>query len=118
MAFNFGRPLLIGDDPSVTLGRRFLQHPMSKIEDSRLVAAVELLSGRSEELPRPCFNLSSRTTARGHLTFMGPIHLSEAEIQNEVKQDNSFYEQWFAQWTRYYGKNPKTQVLSQRSERC
>lgn len=48
MAFNFGRPLLIGDDPSVTLGRRFLQHPMSKIEDSRLVAAVELLNGRSE----------------------------------------------------------------------
>jgi hypothetical protein len=48
MAFNYCRPLLLGDDPSSSLGRRFLQHPMSMVTDGRLVAAVELLSGRSE----------------------------------------------------------------------
>jgi len=48
MAFNYCRPLLLGDDPSVSLGRRFLQHPMSMATDARLVSSVELLSGRSE----------------------------------------------------------------------
>jgi hypothetical protein len=47
MAFNLGRPLMIGDDPSASLGRRLLRHPLSNVNDSRLVAAVELLSGRS-----------------------------------------------------------------------
>jgi len=48
MAFNYCRPLLLGDDPSSSLGRQFLQHSMSMVTDGRLVAAVELLSGRSE----------------------------------------------------------------------
>jgi hypothetical protein len=48
MAFNYCRPLLLGDDPNSSLGRRFLQHPMSMVTDGRLVAALELLSGRSE----------------------------------------------------------------------
>lgn len=46
MAFNHGTPLLIGDDPSISLGRRLLEHPLSNIADTRLVAACELLQRR------------------------------------------------------------------------
>ena len=61
MAFNYCRPLLLGDDPSSSLGRRFLQHPMSNVTDGRLVSAVELLSGRSE----------SPASGKGMITHFG-----------------------------------------------
>jgi hypothetical protein len=48
MSFNHGTPLLIGDDPSISLGRRLLEHPLSNIADTRLVAACELLQRRRE----------------------------------------------------------------------
>lgn len=50
MAFNQGRPLLIGEETTVALGRQFLDHPLSTREDSRLVAACEMLRGRRKSL--------------------------------------------------------------------
>lgn len=52
-------------------------------------------------------------TARSHLTFMGPVHLSGDQILIEVGQDNLFYEQWYTQWTKYYGA-----PLTYRSQRA
>ncbi|GFZ52232.1 hypothetical protein JCM24511_10005 [Saitozyma sp. JCM 24511] len=46
MAFNLGRPALFGGEESIRLAREFLKHPLSIINDSRLVAACELLAKR------------------------------------------------------------------------
>jgi hypothetical protein len=46
MAFNLGRPALFGGEESIRHAREFLKHPLSLINDSRLVAACELLAKR------------------------------------------------------------------------
>ena len=46
MALNHGRPLLIGSEPGLTQCRKLLEHPLSVLSDSRLVAAVDLLTRR------------------------------------------------------------------------
>lgn len=49
MAYNHGRPLQMTDDgDTMALARRLLEHPLSRISDSRLVASSELLALRGE----------------------------------------------------------------------
>ena len=46
MAFNLGRPALFAGEETIRNAREFLKHPLAVRNDSRLVAACELLSGR------------------------------------------------------------------------
>ncbi|BEI91625.1 uncharacterized protein CcaverHIS019_0404450 [Cutaneotrichosporon cavernicola] len=86
MAFNQGRPLLIGEESSVALGRRLLDHPLSTREDSRLVAACELLAGRQ----------------RSHLAWSGTPAVSLETAAFEIAADNAFFDAWHADWMAYY----------------
>ncbi|BEJ14663.1 hypothetical protein CspHIS471_0404300 [Cutaneotrichosporon sp. HIS471] len=86
MAFNQGRPLLIGEESSVALGRRLLDHPLSTPEDSRLVAACELLAGRQ----------------RSHLAWSGTPAVSLETAAFEIAADNAFFDTWHADWMAYY----------------
>ncbi|GMK58668.1 hypothetical protein CspeluHIS016_0601100 [Cutaneotrichosporon spelunceum] len=86
MAFNQGRPLLIGEESSVALARRLLDHPLSTREDSRLVAACELLAGRQ----------------RSHLAWSGTPGVSLEAAAAEIAADNAFFDAWHADWMAYY----------------
>ncbi len=86
MAFNQGRPLLIGDESSVSLGRRLLEHPLATREDSRLVAACELVAGRQ----------------RSHLAWSGTPAVSLETAAAEIAADNAFFDAWHADWMAYY----------------
>lgn len=88
MAFNHGRPLLVGDDPSIGLGRRLLDHPLALQTDSRLVAQCELIAGRQ----------------RRHLSFQDPPQTTVAQTVAELKKENDFFDSWFADWNSYYGE--------------
>lgn len=48
VAYNHARPLAFHSDVSRRLGRKFLQHPLSNLEDSRFVVSVELQSARGK----------------------------------------------------------------------
>ncbi|KAL1410526.1 hypothetical protein Q8F55_004539 [Vanrija albida] len=86
MAFNHGRPLLVGDDPSIGLGRRLLDHPLALQTDSRLVAQCELIAGRQ----------------RRHLSFQDPPQTTMAQTVAEIQKENEFFDSWFADWNSYY----------------
>jgi hypothetical protein len=48
VAYNHAKPFAFhGDDPG-RFGRKFLQHPLSNLDDSRFVVSVELQAGRGE----------------------------------------------------------------------
>jgi hypothetical protein len=50
VAYNHAKPFAFhGDDPG-RFGRKFLQHPLSNLDDSRFVVSVELQAGRGESL--------------------------------------------------------------------
>lgn len=92
MAFNHGRPVLIGHETSIPLGRQLLDHPLSTKLDGRIVSACELLAGRH----------------RGHLVFGGPPHSSLARSIVEVQKDNEFFNEWLDRWMAYYGESRTT----------
>lgn len=48
MAFNLGRPALVAAEDTLKHCRKFLDHPLSIITDSRLVYTCELLTLRCE----------------------------------------------------------------------
>lgn len=53
MAYNHAKPFAFhGDDPG-RFGRKFLQHPLSNLDDSRFVVSVELQAGRGMCLTAP-----------------------------------------------------------------
>lgn len=97
-SFNHGRPVLISEDTSISLGRRFLKHPLSMRMDSRVVAACEILTNRRKSFVA----LLSLTVDRRHLSFAGPPRITVSEAVAEVRKDNSLFEQWFGDWNLYY----------------
>jgi hypothetical protein len=100
MSFNHGRPVLIGDDPSIRLGRQFLEHPLSNIGDSRLVAACELLQRRRK---RPI--VSGLTAERRHLTMVdSSVVPSLGELVDRARSDYDVVNVWLAEWTDFYGE--------------
>jgi hypothetical protein len=49
VAYNHAKPFAFhGDDPG-RFGRKFLQHPLSNLDDSRFVVSVELQAGRGKQ---------------------------------------------------------------------
>jgi hypothetical protein len=50
VAYNHAKPFAFhGDDPG-RFGRKFLQHPLSNLDDSRFVVSVELQAGRGKQV--------------------------------------------------------------------
>ena len=52
MAFNLGRPCMIGGSDSIEGARELLKHPLSVKRDARLVASCELLTLRCKSRGR------------------------------------------------------------------
>lgn len=99
MSFNHGRPLLIGDEPSIRLGRRLLEHPLSNIADSRLVAACELLARRREYRQG-----IADGSERRHLTISDHMSPSLDALIDRARSDYDVVTAWLADWTDFYGQ--------------
>ena len=89
MAFNLGRPALTAGEETIRHGREFLEHPLSKQTDSRLVASCELLSARGKcrhHFILQDYTLSTSTFSRGEpqyhgLSIAGPVNKCAADTQ-------------------------------------
>ena len=52
LAYNLGRPVFPFADDELHLGRHFVRHPLTTLEDCRLLSACELLTHRRESASR------------------------------------------------------------------
>ncbi|ORX36060.1 hypothetical protein BD324DRAFT_630025 [Kockovaella imperatae] len=90
MAFNLGRPCMIGGTESIQYCRELLKHPLSVQRDARLVAACELLTYRI-----PLHNPYAFTAAEAAL-----IPDLDAKLERHEKD----IADWQAYWDRYYAE--------------
>ncbi|KAL7424794.1 hypothetical protein Q5752_000478 [Cryptotrichosporon argae] len=89
MAYNLGRPALFSANETISKSRYFLEHPLSRQNDSRLVATCELLTLR----------------ASMHQPFsIWPAATRIADLDAKIRRADETYDEWLAHWESFYEK--------------
>lgn len=110
VAYNHARPLAFHSDVSRRLGRKFLQHPLSSLEDSRFVISVELQSARGaptlggSRVRGRCLTLLAECLF--HPFDMAPQH-ERSDVDERVKSVRNTLSGLYDFWLDYYrGSTP------------